>query len=193
MVRIASLRFFISGLVVVSAGLISTCCAASHPYHVSHAEVNWNPNSGNFEVALCVWPADLEKAISRQQGEPVDLDKIDNLNELMERYIQKTFLLRPAKMKNGSKDEQQQVSRIRWIGHEKSIKEAWLYFEITGMSSPSRWTIENRVFFELNEDQMNQVELTVRDRSNSVICIRPDSKHLFSTERAEKTNKRIQH
>jgi len=179
-----------TGLVVFAVvGLISTCCVAAHPYHVSLAEVNWNPKSGNFEVALCLWPADLEKAIAIAQGKPIDLDKVDNLDELIERYVAKKFLLRRAKPVGGSKAESIAKPTIRWVGHEKTIKEAWLYFEITGDKTPARWTIENRVFFELNDDQMNQVQMTIGKTPNSVICAKPAAKHTFSTESVEHGSK----
>jgi hypothetical protein len=73
-------------------------CQASHPYHVSHAEVNWNEASGNFEVALCVWPADLEKALKGDTGKSVDLDEVENLDQLLEAYIGKKFRITNAPM-----------------------------------------------------------------------------------------------
>ena len=64
-----------------------------HPYHVSLAEVNWNTKSHKFEVALCLWPADLEKALARQTGRPIDLEKEANIDQLMEAYIGKQFTI----------------------------------------------------------------------------------------------------
>ena len=64
-----------------------------HPYHVSLAEVNWNAKSNKFEVALCLWPADLEKALARQTGRPIDLEKEANIDQLMEAYIGKQFTI----------------------------------------------------------------------------------------------------
>jgi hypothetical protein len=165
-------------------GWISTCCFASHPYHVSRAEVNWNQKTGNFEVALCLWPADLEKAISIAQGKPIDLDKVENLDELMKSYIEKKFLIRSAPLVNEAQELAKPNLNIRWVGHEKTIKQAWLYFEIKGERTVSRWTIENRIFFELNDDQMNLVELTNGAGSNAVICSHPSAKHLFLTQRS---------
>ena len=144
---------------------------ASHPFHVSSAQVNWNSKTGNFEVALCVWPADLEKAIARQQAKPIDLDDVENVDELMQEYIAGRFRIR---VPNGSKpgdsaasvptvanlDSEDRTTAIRWVGHEMDLKKAWLYFEVTGDRQPERWAIENRIFFELNEDQMNQVQVS---------------------------------
>jgi hypothetical protein len=174
-------RSGIAMAVLTLVGLISTNCLAAHPYHVSHAEVNWNQKTGNFEVALCLWPADLEKAIGIDQGKPVDLDKVENLDPLLQRYIAKKFLIRRAPAKGAATADLNAESQIRWVGHEKTIKEAWLYFEIKGDKNPAPWTIENRVFFELNDDQMNQVQLTIGSESNSLICARPNPRHKLST------------
>ena len=65
-----------------------------HPYHVSIAEVNWNPESQKFEVALCLWPADLEKALAHQTGRPIDLAKEPEVDRLMETYVSKRFTIR---------------------------------------------------------------------------------------------------
>jgi hypothetical protein len=58
------------------------------------AEVNWNAKTGKFEVALCVWPADLEKALGQQEGRTIDLAKEPNVDQMMEAYVAKRFFLR---------------------------------------------------------------------------------------------------
>ena len=58
------------GLCLVSISL------AAHPYHVSRAEIQYNASRGTFEVALCVWPADLEKAVGQMQKKAIDLDTL---------------------------------------------------------------------------------------------------------------------
>lgn len=165
--------------VVVMAGLISSTCLASHPYHVSRAEVNWNQKSGNFEVALCVWPADLEKAIKIQEGKSVDLDKVKSLDKLLQRYVQNRFVVRTHSARDS--DDATSLETIRWIGHEKTIKEAWLYFEVPGGKSPAQWIIENRVFFELNDDQLNQIQIDAGAESKTFICAKSAASHPFET------------
>lgn len=66
----------------------------AHPYHVSMAEVNWNAKTRKFEVALCVWPADLEKALGQQEGRTIDLAKEPNVDQMMEAYVVRRFFLR---------------------------------------------------------------------------------------------------
>ena len=176
-----------------------------HPYHVSLAEVNWNAKSRKFEVALCLWPADLEKALARQTGRPIDLEKEPNIDRLIESYIAKRFTIHstneqtetPTKKPNtpaaelvGNKatttattknrkslvapptpinNAAVQPSKMKWFGHEADAKQVWLYFEIAGEPG-SKWTAENRVFFELNDDQLNHIQWNGSGKTETLVC-----------------------
>lgn len=159
---------------------------ASHPNHVTNAEVNWNSKTGNFEVALCVWPVDLETVLTTQQGKPVDLDKSENVDAMIQQYIEKNFLIR---RRVGNDDEALPTPKIRWVGFENNIKQAWLYFEIkTDDKTFEDWTIESRVFFELNEDQLNQVQFAVgRAKPSTIACTLESARQ--SLKAAEKTRR----
>lgn len=141
---------------IFCCSLLTPEVSASHPFHVSSAEVRWNPKSGNFEVAVCVWPADLEKAIARREARPINLDQVDDIDELMHQYVASRFVVRS--LDHSRKDSKQP---IRWVGHEMNLKNAWLYFEVGGDQVAGTWRIDNRLFFELNDDQINQVQLDV--------------------------------
>lgn len=163
--RFQGLRFCIGVVVAVVFSLtLASSAGASHPYHVSVAELNWNSRSNAFEVAMCVWPADLEKAVSRQQGTPVDLDLQDNVDPLIEQYVQSRFSICHAS------DPKPVAGKFRWVGHQRDLKQAWLFFEISIPSdgeaarsdkTSQGWVVENRIFFELNDDQMNHVQFSV--------------------------------
>jgi hypothetical protein len=160
----------IGGLVAIFCCLFPHQVSASHPYHVSSAEVRWNPRSGNFEVAVCVWPADLEKAIARQQAKPINLDQVDDIDGLIHQYV--TSRIEISRIENPKTNSKQP---IRWVGHEINLKSAWLYFEVEGDQTPGQWRIENRLFFELNDDQINQVQLDVGGERQSISLSRRKS------------------
>lgn len=168
---------------------VQGACSQWHPYHVSNAEVNWNPKSGNFEVALCVWPADLERALAQDLQRSIDLDKVENLDSLILAYVEKRFLIRPAGTPEShagvSPDVASDATTIRWVGQEHNLKTAWLYFEVQGGKQGPQWTIENRMFFELNDDQLNHVEATVGKSSTTFVCRRSESRHPVDTTRIE--------
>lgn len=223
-----------------------TAVNSVHPNHFSTAEVRWNSATGNFEIALCVYPLDLEKALSVLADKSVSLDQKEGLDELMKRYIESRFFIRKARETSDKQDEAFKLSltlkpdskklhasaapgqaapdiskkfpesiselrkvppnlhshrdivgseksdqgasrhsakafanersevgnvkpneekiearsEIRWVGFEANAKEAWLYFEIPGDVKPAKWEIENRVFFEFNEEQVNQIRFS---------------------------------
>ncbi|MFT5304203.1 MAG: hypothetical protein ACI814_005028 [Mariniblastus sp.] len=177
--RIQFVRQAIAAIVLIAA-VAPAIGWASHPYHVSNAEVNFNPKTGNLEVALCVWPTDLEQAIGTDPAKKIDLDKTDGLDELMHAYLKKTFLVRStAALKDLQKKPT--AAPIRWVGHERNLKSAWLYFEIECEKSTTEWTIENRVFFELNDDQLNQLELSVGGKKDIVVCRNQDPRFSINT------------
>ena len=183
-----------------------------HPYHVSLAEVNWNTKSHKFEVALCLWPADLEKALARQTGRPIDLEKEANIDQLMEAYIGKQFTIHstnertkkletkqntPANALTGGKtanptaaktqksvvaakaDSPAEPSKMKWFGHEADAKQVWLYFEIAGEPG-TKWTAENRVFFELNDDQLNHIQWNGSGKTETLVCNADNSRIVLS-------------
>ena len=182
------------------AVLVAWCVTASplmaawpaHPYHLTRAEVAWNAQSGNFEVALCVWPVDLESALRQQEQRPVDLQREPKLDELTLSYIQSRFRLRPNPPADGEEQtELEPPAKIRWVGMEPGLKHTWLYFEIQGDPEVTDWTLENRVFFELNADQLNHVQWSLGKRFETFVCQLNEPRHPVSTDRILRTRETI--
>ena len=154
-------------LIVIAAALFAIpfdSVAASHPFHVSRAEIEYNAKRKTFEVALCVWPEDLEKAASKLENRDVniDLETEANRDAIFKKYVAAKFKFVEAtdpESDTKSNANKPTPAKIRWIGSEIKIKQGWLYFEVAADASVSDWTIENRMFFELNDDQLNQIQV----------------------------------
>jgi hypothetical protein len=154
---------------------------APHPYHVSRAEIEFNAQTNKFQVALCVWPEDLEKAVAKLSKQPVDLDTTEGVEDLIRDYVANQFRIVDAnavveeavadddvkEKAEGTENEivsgkfsaeQALPESFRWVGYELELKQAWLYFEIDAGEAEA-WRIESQVFFELNDDQFNQVQV----------------------------------
>ena len=172
--KTATIKFALAFSLVL---VLSVQAWASHPYHVSKSEVEWNSKTGNFEVAMCVWPADLEKALSAKAGKPVDLDKVEDLDGLLKAYVESKFIMQ----KSVAVGKKEGAASLRWVGHEKNNKEAWLYFEVNGDKSPSDWTLKNKIFCELNEDQLNQIQFTINGDLSSFISTVATKPHAVRT------------
>lgn len=158
-------------LILALTVMAVACCAqpavASHPYHVSMAEIEYNPTRKTFEIALCVWPEDLQKAVSKMENKSFNIDSATekDRDELFKKYVAQKFRFLPSN--KTEKDSEPTPASIRWVGSELSIKKGWLYFEVDGKAASDGWRIENQMFFELNEDQLNLVQVMAGKRLES--------------------------
>ena len=139
-----------------------------HPFHVSVAEIEFNKESGCLEVALRVWPEDLEKALGQISKKPVDLDKTPKIDELIFDYLKKNIRISQDGKKN---------CKMVWVGKEVEVKQAWLYFEVKTGREPDGFQFSNTIFFELQDDQINIFNLKMKDRRASLSFAKDKSSH----------------
>jgi len=151
-------RKFLLLLAIAACTVFGDSAIASHPFHVTRAEVEYNSARKTFEVALCVWPEDLEKAVSKIEKRTIDIDTISETkrDELFKKYVAQSFRFIPEQ---ADKEKKPVAADIRWIGSDINVKQGWLYFEVDAKSDVANWSIENEMFFELNEDQMNHLQI----------------------------------
>lgn len=146
-------------LLGVSAEPASHALPHKHPFHVSVAELEYNKDSKCLEVALKVWPEDLEKALSQVNKAPVDLDKHPKIDDLIASYLKRNIHVSPDGKTN---------CKINWVGKEIEVRHAWLYFEIKTEKEPDNFHFGNTIFFELQDDQINIFNLKLKDRRASI-------------------------
>ena len=151
-------------LILVALAFAAILCDnsfASHPFHVTRAEIEYNSTRKTFEVALCVWPEDLEKAVSKIEKKSIDIDAIGETkrDELFKKYVAQSFRFIPKQAGQTDKAKKPVAADIRWVGSEIKVKQGWLYFEVDAKSDAANWSIENEMFFELNDDQMNHLQI----------------------------------
>lgn len=145
-------------LLVVALTCLCESAFASHPFHVTRAEIEYNAKRKKFEVAICVWPEDLAKAVSKMEDRTINIDTETETNrdKVFHKYVAQKFKF-ISQSNNDS--EKSAAATIRWIGSELEVKQGWLYFEVEAKAAATSWSIENRMFFELNDDQLNQVQV----------------------------------
>lgn len=104
--------------------LLLTACMSSigmaHPFHASTTEVEWNPNSRRFEVAMRLRISDVEDALSAQQNTRISLESHPQADKLLQQYIGRKFEV----MFEGDRG-----CHVRWVGMEPELHDVWLYFE----------------------------------------------------------------
>ena len=121
--------------------------ARAHPFHASHAEVDYRAECRCLEVALAVVPEELEAALARISGKRVPLESPEAQAEILD-YLKTRFVVT---LPGG------EPLPIEWVGREVSYREAWLYFKVTGVVGD--FDLVDRVLFEAEGAQVNHVLL----------------------------------
>ncbi|MEL7471741.1 MAG: DUF6702 family protein [Planctomycetota bacterium] len=162
------------GLAIAWISLLAVV-AAAHPDHSSVAEAKLNPKTNRLEVAMRVWPEDLERVLSARTQTNVRLDMdAKRIDPLIDAYLTEAFLLAPEGARPGPDwrpppPGDPPIDRIRWVGKELRDHEVWLYFEAelpAGATSVEGVWFSYRLLWEVAPDQENL--LRVRDRGRRV-------------------------
>ena len=155
--------------------------AWAHPFHISSAEVEYDPKTDRLQVSLKVQALDIEQALSQLASQRIKLEQAD-ADELLVDYISGHFYLalqgasaeQAASNLESSLEEplpslQGSRSRVHWLGRELKGAWLWLYFELeipqpdATRSDPQRAREElqliNTVLCETNSRQINTVSV----------------------------------
>ena len=121
--------------------------AAAHPYHLTTTTVDVRKD--RLEVTVVVAPEDLQEALRRAAGRPVDIDKASDLDRLARAYIEARFVVT-----HGDK-----TCKLRWVGSEVETDAARLFFEFDLREAPASYRLVNRIFFDIAPAQVNRVQV----------------------------------
>ena len=121
--------------------------ASAHKFHVSFTQLEYNAQAKTAEITLRVFADDLATALSQRHGKSL---KLDHAAALIAAYLRETLEL---KGRNG------QIKKLAWIGMELKADVALLYVEAKVPEGIAGVQLRQRIFFELFEDQVNQVLL----------------------------------
>ncbi len=132
------------------------CCALApqtahaHPYHVTFAEATLDEASWSLQIAIRMKPEDLEEALRRSSGVEAKLEEFPDRAAHAYRYLSSKLFF-----------ERGDAPRlpIRWVGMELSLRDAWVYLEVPLPSKTRRVTVHNDIFFDLELNQANTIEL----------------------------------
>ncbi|KAA9340791.1 DUF6702 family protein [Adhaeribacter soli] len=143
--------------------------AEAHPYHVSIAEVSYNPKSQALEIAIKVFTDDLEKTLSDAAKKPVTLQQSPDVKSQLAAYLKKTFQV---------EINAKQVLPQKFLGFETEDDAQWLYLEIPVKPEQlKQLTLRNKVLFETFEDQMNLMNVTMNGQKKTLLFKHNDFVH----------------
>lgn len=163
-------------LVALVCALALAGVACAHPYHVVFAEAEANPDSERLQIAMRVFPEDLERALERMsERRQVDLERTEDVDELIARYLARTVLLRDPEALGADTDAEAapEPSVIHWVGKEVGVRHTWLYFEVElGRADAEGLEISLRSMFEVEPTQENTVRFRRGEERVTVRCNR---------------------
>ncbi|RYZ27517.1 MAG: hypothetical protein EOO10_12475 [Chitinophagaceae bacterium] len=143
-----------------------------HPFYVSVTEINQNAAEKSLEIS-CKFFADdfeqtLEKAYKTQLDISSDKDKAF-FDKFIPDYIAKHFGLtvdgKPVK--------------LNYVGYEKEKESVYCYFELTSTPNVKRLDITSNLLYELTQEQINIMHITVNGKRQSSKLSYPDVKAAF--------------
>lgn len=140
---------------IVGFSLISTPPPASaHPIRSSFAEADYRAETKKLEVALRVFPDDLETALSAHAGRPISLAHTapPAFDLALLAYLRATFLLRAA---------DDTVPILHLVGREmkNNDQHLWIYFECQIPGDFTGVRLSHRVLRDTFPGQLNALRL----------------------------------
>ena len=123
---------------------------AAHKFHASLTQIEVNARARTVEVAIRVFVDDLEEALTRRAGHRVRLETAADFDSLALAYVASSLkLVAPDGI----------PLTFRWIGKEASVDVVWVYVEAPMSRDLDGSVLENTLFFDLFDDQVNTVSL----------------------------------
>lgn len=164
-------HLLLTTLIVAALPCSGIFASAPHPFHVSVAEAEYNPQTGMLEVALRVYGVDLERTLTKQLGKPCDLDNKAQRDKLLKDYIARRFRAESISTKKKSPPQGSQksdpkqnaakrtIGRMNFVGSETEKADVWVYFELAPPVPGRGFALRNTVLTEVQPEQLNVVTL----------------------------------
>jgi hypothetical protein len=145
-------------LLFLIGGLLAGPALSAHPIHASLAEADFNPKTGQLEIALRLFSDDAETALSAQAGKKVRLESTSaaELDRLLLAHVRGAFVV---KSKAGA------PQTLTWVGRElkDGDQHLWIYFTCPLPGGVAGAVVADRVLRDAFPDQLNSVR--IRDQS----------------------------
>ncbi len=145
---------------------------SAHRYHTSLTRVELNDKEKLLEITVQTFSHDLEAALEKHQGKRISLDKTENIEQIIVKYLGENFVV---------KNEKGETKQLRWIGREQKTDTVWLYLEADMPEGIEGATLDNRFMFEVFDDQVNLVSARYNNQLNHLV-FRPNDKSKILTK-----------
>ena len=131
----------------------------AHPYHVTFAEAELDASRWSLKIAIRTKPEDLEEALRRTSGRKDPLESLPDRERWAYEYVRDKLRFSRANAPD---------LPLRWVGMEISLQDAWIYLEVLLPSRVRDLTVTDHIFFDLEANQANTLEVRLRDQQTTL-------------------------
>jgi len=143
-----------------------------HPLFVSVTEINHNAQEKTLEISCKAFTDDLEKAIEKSANVKIDLFNVKDkqaAEKAITDYFRKHLLIKV----DGK------ALQIELIGFERESEATWSYFQVNNIPSVKKIDITDNILFEVSNDQINLLHVTVNGNRKSTKLDFPNAHAVF--------------
>lgn len=141
---------------------VVTPAEVQHPFYFSVAEMKYDAEDGNLEVAVKMFTDDLEQALETRYQQPLHLG-LSNQHPDAEVYLA-LYLKEQLNLRSQNRDLDQ-----RYLGQEQEEDVTWCYVEIDLPKPPRTLWIRNALLTDQFEAQRNLVHVRIGDETESLL------------------------
>jgi hypothetical protein len=154
-------------------GFLAFALSAFHPFYLGVTHFKLNANTKILETSVKLFTNDLETALKKFDGKPVDLINGSNKEELNK--LINNYLLQHLSIKINGK-----AANFNYVGYEIEKDVTWIYIEYKKVKALKTLDIENSLLYDSFDKQTNIVRLeTAAGEQNSKISF-PEKTVKFS-------------
>lgn len=139
-----------------------------HPLHLSVSDIFHNTETNSLEITQRIFADDLEDALRNRAKTKVDIFNPKDpevLSRLIGDYVRQNFSIsvnsRPVE--------------LNYLGYEAEEDAIWVYLEVPKVRNFKSITVQNTVFFEMFDDQLNLINVK-RNGSIRSLKLQPDKR-----------------
>ena len=130
----------------------------AHKFHTSLTTVEWNETAQSLEVVMQLFSDDLKVAASKLAGWEVSLSR--KHESAIFDYVEKKFIVL---------DKSGDPLNLTWVGMEMDVSRVWVYVEVPLANGLDELSLEQSVFLEMFDDQVNTVNIHIGKARHTLI------------------------
>jgi hypothetical protein len=153
--------------------LILFLLSFGHPFYLSVTDLKYSVKEKALQGSVRVFVNDLETSLKKSYGKTIDLIHVKDSS--LTKSILSSYLKNHFKLKVNGVEKTLQL-----LGFETEEEAIWLYVAFKKCVLPKKVEIENKILFELLNEQTNIVHIEINKVKNSLKATNPDCDFVFN-------------